>query len=461
MLTEARLLALLRAPSGGLITRPWFDRLALHVVARRYLPLSRAWAAALAARGEVARFAEALPLDGALDDRDRDRLSRSLAEIGALDATARAAEADWAAAAFGGDRLSGAALGAVEARRLRAAWRLMAARRAFSFLRRRHRWSPLRYEIADPAAVEARHGRDRDAPARAFAAPEPMPAIEESGAIATPSGRAVRWLRFASPSSVMADRVMAQVVAPRGVLDPPTLIFCRGFFVEPSQWGQVPGFADAVCDAGFRLVELETPWHDRRRIDGYYGGEPALARAPLGLLDLFMALVREVAVVIDWCRRTSASPVAVGGLSLGALVAQLVAARATHWPEALRPDGLLLLTVCDHVDRLASESDLMRALGLPAALAAAGWDRAALGRWRCLVDPVEGPAVPPERIVMLLGSADKVTPYARGREMAERWGLPEANLFIRRQGHFSAALGLLRDPTPISRLAAVLADSCR
>lgn len=456
MLTEARLLALLRAPPGGLVTRPWFDRLALYVVARRYLPLSRAWAAALAARGEVARFAEALPLDRPLDARDRDRLSRALAEIGALDATARAAEADWAAAAFGIERLSGAALGAVEARRLRATWRRMAARRAFSFLRRRHRWSPLRYEIADPARIEARYGGDRDAPARAFAAPATMPEIEESELVAAASGREVRWLRFASPSPVMADRVVARVAAPPGVVDPPTLIFYHGIFVEPSQWGPVPGFADIVCGAGFRLVELETPWHDRRRIDGYYGGEPALARAPLGLLDLLTALAREVAVAVDWCRRTSAAPVALGGLSLGALAAQLVAARATCWPEALRPDGLLLLTVCDHVEWLATDSSMMRALGLPAALAAAGWDDAALGRWRAFVNPVEGPIVPPERIVMLLGDADDVTPHAWGRAMAERWGLPEANLFVRHQGHFSAALGLLRDPAPIAHLAAVL-----
>ncbi len=456
MLTEARLLALLRGPPGGLVTRPWFDRLALYVVARRYLPLARAWATALASRGEVARFAETLPLDRPLDDRDRDRLSRALAEIAALDATARAAEADWAAAAFGAGRLSGTALGAAEARRLGAAWRRMAAHRAFSFLRRRYRWSPVRYEIVDPAGIEARYGESARTPARAFSPPAFMPAIEESEVVATVSGRAVHWLRFASPSPVMADRVVAQVVSPPGAVDPPTLIFCRGFFVEPSQWGPVPGFADAVCNAGFRLIEMETPWHDRRRIDGYYGGEPALARAPLGLLDLLTALVREVAVVIDWCRRTSAGPVAIGGLSLGALAAQLVAARATCWPEVLRPDGLLLLTVCDHVDRLATDSSLMRALGLPAALAAQGWDGAALGRWRDLVDPVEGPMVPPERIVMLLGDADDVTPYARGRAMAERWGLPEENLFIRRQGHFSAALGLLRDPAPIARLATIL-----
>ncbi|HEY9550001.1 MAG TPA: hypothetical protein VIR45_10915, partial [Kiloniellaceae bacterium] len=44
-------------PVGGLVMRPWYDRLAVKVVAGWYLPLSRAWAAALESGADEARFA--------------------------------------------------------------------------------------------------------------------------------------------------------------------------------------------------------------------------------------------------------------------------------------------------------------------------------------------------------------------------------------------------------------------
>ncbi|NIV50130.1 MAG: hypothetical protein GWN46_26755, partial [Gammaproteobacteria bacterium] len=46
---------------AGLILRPAFDRLAVPAIARLYFPLSRAWAAALEAEGDVARLIAAVP----------------------------------------------------------------------------------------------------------------------------------------------------------------------------------------------------------------------------------------------------------------------------------------------------------------------------------------------------------------------------------------------------------------
>ncbi len=40
--------------------------------------------------------------------------------------------------------------------------------------------------------------------------------------------------------------------------------------------------------------------------------------------------------------------------------------------------------------------------------------------------------------------------------MIERWGVPAGNLFVRRQGHFSAALGMLHNSDFLDRLHAVL-----
>jgi hypothetical protein len=58
----------------------------------------------------------------------------------------------------------------------------------------------------------------------------------------------------------------------------------------------------------------------------------------------------------------------------------------------------------------------------------------------------------PEDVVMLLGRRDTVTPFPSGLALARTWGVREENLFLRRQGHFSASLGLMRDPAPYERL---------
>jgi len=52
--------------------------------------------------------------------------------------------------------------------------------------------------------------------------------------------------------------------------------------------------------------------------------------------------------------------------------------------------------------------------------------------------------------------ADAVTPYEGGRALAQAWGVPPSNRFVRWQGHFSVSLGLYRDPAPLDRLVAVL-----
>ena len=59
---------------------------------------------------------------------------------------------------------------------------------------------------------------------------------------------------------------------------------------------------------------------------------------------------------------------------------------------------------------------------------------------------------------MLLGERDDLTPYAGGLALAEAWGLPPENLFTRRQGHFTAALGLASDDKPLRRFEKILWD---
>src|SRR3546814_9336794 len=65
-------------PLGSLLMRPWYDRLAVKLVARWFLPLSRAWATALESGGSEARFAADLGLDGLPGGRCGDRKSTRL-----------------------------------------------------------------------------------------------------------------------------------------------------------------------------------------------------------------------------------------------------------------------------------------------------------------------------------------------------------------------------------------------
>ena len=64
-----------------------------------------------------------------------------------------------------------------------------------------------------------------------------------------------------------------------------------------------------------------------------------------------------------------------------------------------------------------------------------------------------------ERIVLLVGQADDLTPAPGGLALGRDWGLPEANFLVRPQGHFSVWFGLLSDPRPLARLSEILEKS--
>jgi hypothetical protein len=79
-----------------------------------------------------------------------------------------------------------------------------------------------------------------------------------------------------------------------------------------------------------------------------------------------------------------------------------------------------------------------------------------IDRYLPLMEPRGVPAMAPEKIVMALGDADDLTPFAGGLALARRWGVPPANLFIRHQGHFTVAFDLSRRPQPLDRLREIL-----
>jgi hypothetical protein len=441
----------LQGPAGGLIARPWFDHVALWSITRLLFPLSRAWAAATVAEGSLERFAAELPVARIARSAERSvraALERIAEQQIALDAAERA----WDATFFEQGAGDGSARIAAHRRRAKASNVLMQGRFGFARLLLRQRVPAVRFAIPDRAAVEARYGWLKDGAEHFHALPEDLPPVEESHRIAGPFGREY-WLRFASPNPLVPGLAWAHVFEPTEV-DParmPTLIEIHGVGVETeslSGWDDLGIFAER----GVRVVRLSAPWHNRRRLPGTYGGEPFFAGQPASGLDLFRSLTREIAVLVGWARSRGEGRVAIGGTSMGALGGQLAASHAVHWPAALRPDVLYLVTTSGDMAELSFDSSLSHALGITRALTAAGWRREDMAQWGWLLEPQPEVAVAPRDIIMLLGRRDTVTPYRSGLALAKSWRVPEENLFCRRQGHFSASVGLLSDPAPHERL---------
>jgi hypothetical protein len=384
----------------------------------------------------------------------------ALRRIDRLAAEYAAANAVWEDAFFGLADPGPEALAAANAARGHAAQALMMGRSVLVNLPMLGDVPRAKFAIPTRETVEARFGKFADDPTRAYVIAGALPEIERSRALHGPHATEY-WLRFRSPHAALrdmgGDTVWAHVYEPLGVENPPSvvpsIVYGHGLGVEMEMLEGTSEESLNLVAEGVRIVRLEAPWHNRRRAPGTYGGEPFLATQPLGGLDLSAAQVREMGVLVAWCRDQGSRRVAVGGTSLGALVSQLVASHAHTWPKAMRPDALLLLTTSDDVGGLAFHSSLARATGLDAALAEAGWTVADIDRWRPLTDPLPAQPLPPEDIVMLLGRVDDVTPFPQGLALAERWKVPPENLFLRHQGHFSAAIGLVRDPAPLRRLA--------
>jgi hypothetical protein len=433
--------------------RPWLDGIVLRGIAHGMFPLSRAWAEAVDPAATVESFAERV---------GRPLLPRPYL-AGLLDAASRrrrlydSAAATWERRFFGPDdgSLSPAGLHAVESARMDAAHELMAVRSIMLPLRFAGRVPQVRWEVAPPSAVAARHGR-RLARGPQGAFPPGTPAGLETSRVARLAIGDLSWIRFPSRLGEQPDHAWARVLSPHAEPDPPTFIFLHGLAMETEFWRITRLASDHLVEQGIRVVYPEGPWHGRRRAEGWFGGEPAIAQGPLGMLDLLESWVAEIGALVRWARSTSGGRVAIGGLSLGALTSQLAAVAAGSWPAAARPDALVLVATSSSMIEAAVDGSLGRALGAPERLAEAGWTPDVIAPLKPLLEPLGAPAVDPDRIVLLLGAADDVTPYSSGRQLARAWNVPSENIFVRPQGHFTLAMGLARDDAPLQRLATLL-----
>ena len=430
--------------------RPWYDRAAIPLLSKLFFPLGRAWAAAEVAGSDVAVFER----ESGGADRPSALVSRALATAARGRHDYDHAERAWQEAVFGSNDPGGEACAAAETHRERMAFRYMANRASFTALHALSPFPKLRVDIDGPATARARHGHRLTAP-DAFGPLADVDTWEQSRSVSADLGT-VRWLRGYASKANPTDRPWARVtVAPRGETRP-VLILSHGISMEDEFWGMSTRAASAVLASGLSLIQPEGPGHGRRRPTGRYGGETVFGRGPVGLMDYFFDHVRELGALVGWARKNLGGPVAVGGISLGALSAQLVATAARHWPQSNRPDAVFLVTPSPDLRAVAFQGRLTGALGLVNALHHAGWTDTTVAEWLTLLEPQGEPCVPPDRIVCLLGEVDDVTPHATGLDLTRRWRVPTANVFSRPNGHFTTSIGLLRDHEPLVRLASVL-----
>lgn len=447
---------LLRGRFGDWVSRPWFDRATLGSL-HRYFPVSRLWAAASVADGDVARFREEVPLAGG-DAPEGWLLERALGGVRGACRRHRRVDQAWRRRFFSpGPSPSPAVLVEAELERRAAARVWMASRGLLMPLLAVAKPPAVRWDLPSIPEVVALYDSALADPAGFYQPPDPTPDVERSHEVPGPAGMEY-WLRFPSPGRATRDTAWAKVYEPETPAPGlPTLIYCRGLSVEVELWGTTIGTPFELIRSGVRVIAPEAPWHNRRMVPGHWGGEPLLATAPRGAPDLLQAALTEIAVLTTWARRQGSAFVALGGVSLGAITSQFVAAQSAVWPAAMRPDFLFLVATGGSLRQVAVDSELAKVFGLEDALRAGGWSDAALDRLRPLTDPLGPPVMAPERIVMVLGSEDSVTRIDEGRDLAERWRVPADNLFIRKQGHFSVPVGVLHDDAPLRRLRELMA----
>ncbi len=438
---------LLDSPLGGLLARPWLDAAGLFGL-RRYMPLSRLWAAANTADGDVAVFRDQLgglpafwstvPLRRVLGHHDR--LKRGADE----------ARLTWETAIFDAGEASDPGL--LDDRRRRASTLHQMTRGYFAPLLIPRRPALARWQIDPPEETRA----DPFALYRRAIDPK---SVEMSRRFVR-EDLAEYWLRAPTPSSPLlarpgSERLYARVVEPAGEARD-TLIFGSGLCLEFDLLATQNDPGRRLAALGWRVVEPISPYHGLRAMPGFYGGEPFFALAPSGALDLIAGQSIETALLTAWARRRFGGTVSVAGISMSSFVAQQIASRCDLWPREAQPDGVLLISHSGRLEEVTFSGELASLLGIDRALHEGGWTREALAAISQVIDPADRPALVPQRIVSVLGETDRWVPYDHGLALARQWQLPEENVFRYHLGHLGMPVQLTRDPAPFERLRQVL-----
>lgn len=470
---------LLTSPLGRAVDTGVFERLKTESIPREF-GIQRARAAAdvaIDARKGYAsadRFCRELPSPPSPPLRERIE-----AALDAYETTREAHEsvlAEWDAAFWEEDGTSGTAPSPdspasddervdLERRRRELGDRRFQPTREFGFLRREHVLPPMRFAVPDADTAETAWADELADPGLLYGLDAELPTVEQSRTVRGP-GTVESLLRFDSPAPWLAttdesgervpDTAFARVYEPAPALrdpatgdDYPTVVYGSGWGLAYDQltyWPEEEYVGRALAREGYRVILPEYPWHGRRTPAGEYSGERYLATAPVGLFQLYAAAAVETGVLVAWARNRGAPAVAVGGTSLGGIVALHVAGWCDRWPAPRRPDLVIPVAATGDVPATVTESDLPGLLGLDDALAAAGWTDERLRRFAPLLSPPDVPGIDPGRVYPFLGHSDRIVPTDGATRLFDRWGVPTPNRRIWDRGHFGMLVRLIREP---------------
>jgi hypothetical protein len=444
------------SPVGALLARPWVDPVGLYGLRRWYLPLSRLWAAANLAGLDVARFRAEIGIAPPRFWSDV-RLRGLLARHGRAQSRGDEARAAWEACLF--DPTGTGDPAALDRQRRAAATAHLATRALFYPLLFPRRPPLARWRIDEPKQVEHEFGRMLDDASDLYVAPIAVETLAKSRDFVR-DGLREYWLRAPTPSARLRHRTGSELLYAR-VVEPAcgtgdTLVFGNGLCVESELMSMDRGPGPQLAAMGWRVIEPVSPYHGLRAMPGFYGGEPFFAASPTSSMDLIAGQAIESALLIAWARALFGGKVALAGISMSSFVAQLAASHCHLWPAEARPDAAMLISHSGRVEDVTFGGALAAMLGLDRALVEAGWSREGLARLSHMIDPAETPALPPARIVSALGETDRWVPYRDGLALAQRWRLPEDNLFRYPFGHLGMPVQLTRDSSPFARLRQVM-----
>src|SRR5262249_6618975 len=155
--------------------------------------------------------------------------------------------------------------------------RYLAARIQFMGMARRARVPAVRWAI--PSEDEARR-------ALSAALADPQAAFSPSSSPQIIASRKLRKrtrVEYTIRAAVSAgDAVQARVFEPAGVRNPPTVIHCHGFGMEPDHINNTFDEFMPLVRGGVRLIRVTAPSHGSRRQKGTWSGEPFLSAVPVG-----------------------------------------------------------------------------------------------------------------------------------------------------------------------------------
>ncbi|MGH7723722.1 MAG: alpha/beta hydrolase [Candidatus Dormibacteria bacterium] len=143
--------------------------------------------------------------------------------------------------------------------------------------------------------------------------------------------RGSREVRLEGPSAGPGDHPgAAKLIAtahinPRAAPDAPMILVVHGYAVPMPFWDSL--MARRLRARGAHSMLIDLPFHLRRRVpgrnsgDGYFGTDPARIRATV------RQSVEDAAALVAWARENVTPTVGVMGVSLGGLIAALLAAQ--------------------------------------------------------------------------------------------------------------------------------------